>query len=182
MQQVIRGLLIGTMCVTGLGCAKATDDRIVEAKRQVLRGSDLTETRKQALAEQQITGDNGELLSSNVVVAGITIPRGFEPKFVFEHEWHYDGQVPLDRLANYFRAQLDATVEQPNPYSVVFAQATARTSNKGTNAMAPVRVKIVRVPGREGWSRIQILAAADSTAQKSTPMQADLTVGRHSTE
>lgn len=176
MPQIIRQLLLVSLCVTGVGCSSTASDHSAEVRRQVLRGNELTETRRRVLSERRVTDDKGALIPSNITLAGITIPRGFEPKYVFEHEWHYDGQLSLKELENYFRAQLDATItRRANDGSTLFAHATV----KSTPNMAPVAVTILPIPGREDWSRIQILAGSTEATPNPAQVQAELTVRRH---
>lgn len=179
MHEVIRQLLLGTMCVTAFDCSSSSGDRSEAIRREVLRGNDLTETRRKAADEHRLLDDNGALIPSNVARAGITLPRGFEPKFVFDYEWNYDGHVPLKKLEDYFRAQLDSpAIQRTENGSVVFGHATV----KGSPSMTPVSVTILPVAGREEWSRIQILAARPLPIKNFQQIKAELAVRRHSNE
>lgn len=138
--------------LAGAGCTTPAEQRRAEVRRQLLRAETIAQERTRQIDAQRVTDPNGELLPSNNQVAGITLPRGYEPKFVFEHEWHYDGQLPIKKLESYFLARVDATVERPDPQSIVFAGAKMR----GATGVTPVKLTLLPVPGREDWSRIRI--------------------------
>lgn len=154
---------MGVMCVAWLGCSHKAEERSADIKRQVLRVEDLQSKRERIVAERRILDPQGELIPSTQQVAGVTLPRGFRPKFVFEHEWHFDGALPLQKVENYFSARLDATVQHPNTTSVEFSRATS----KDAKGMSPVSLTVMEIPGRKGWSRIQIRAATPAAEQLS---------------
>ena len=124
-------------------------------RRDVLRSNNLADERRKRYEAIRITDDQGHLMPSDTKVAGVVLPRGYEPKFLFEYEWYYDGEKPFSLLNTYVKSQLDfAEVQQSNNSSLTYVQA--RT--KGDSQMKPVSVTISPVPGRENWSRIQIEA------------------------
>lgn len=168
--------VLALVCLASPACATPAEEHRAEVRRQLLDAEKQSQERGRILDAQRVTNSNGELLPSNNQVAGITLPRGFEPKFVFEHEWHYDGQLPLKKLENYFVSRLEATVERPDPYSIVFARA--RT--KGDAAMNLVTITILPVPGRDDWSRIHIVEARPlpKTFPTATEIEAEL-AARH---
>src|SRR5436190_1089342 len=62
----------------------------------------------QALARQsQILDEHGELIASDQVVAGLTLPRGLTQVMSFPHEWYLKGrQVPAEALERYVLARI----------------------------------------------------------------------------
>lgn len=135
-------------------CAEREDPK-AQMRRDVLRSNNLQEERRKHYDAIRTTDDQGHLLPSNTKVAGVAVPRGYEPKFLFEYEWYYDGEKPFPLLDAYIKSQLDFTeVQQLNKSALTYIQA--RT--KGDSQMKPVSVTISPVPGRENWSRIKIEA------------------------
>jgi hypothetical protein len=135
-------------------CAEREDPK-AQIRRDVLRSNNLADERRKRYEAIRTTDDQGNLKPSDTKVAGVVLPRGYEPKFLFEYEWYYDGEKPYGLLATYFTSQLDfAEVKRPNNSALTYVQA--RT--KGDSQMKPVSVTISPVPGREDWSRIQIVA------------------------
>jgi hypothetical protein len=141
---------IGTAAI---GCNGEAAQR-AEARRALLSEENLMAKRDERIAAQRITNAEGDLLPSTNQIAGVVLPRGFSPKFTFDHEWYYDGEHSFGRVRKYFEQQLDGTLERPDTSSLVFARATT----KGAKDMKPVSVKIYPVPGRDDWCRIQINA------------------------
>jgi hypothetical protein len=148
-----RGLM-GAVCGAWLGCSHGADEHSAEIRRQVLRVEDLQTKQARIVAEHRVLDPQGELIPSTTQVAGITLPRGFQPKFVFEHEWHFDGALPLRKVENYFSARLDASVQHPNTSTVEFAHATWKDAKEATS----VSLTVLEIPGRKGWTRIHIRA------------------------
>jgi len=154
---------MGAVCVTWLGCSRDADQHSADIRRQVLRAEDLPTKHARIVAEHRVLDPQGELIPSTEVVAGITLPRGFQRIFVFEHEWHFEGALPLQKAENYFSARLDANVQHPNTRTVEYLHATL----KGAKELSPVNVTVQQIPGRKGWSRIQIRTAKPVTEQLS---------------
>jgi hypothetical protein len=153
MHWMIRRFALVLMCASVGACSSAEEQRKVEVRRQVLLAEDLGSKREQAIEAARISTSKGDLLPSKTRVAGIIIPRGFAPKFVLSHEWHYDGQHTLPTVEAYFRAQLDATITPGPAYSVVFNRARM----KGEPNMTPVSLTIMPIPGRNDMTRVRIV-------------------------
>ena len=135
-------------------CSKQQDEKAL-MRREVLRVNNLAAERRKQLDEVRVTDERGDLLASKQRVAGVLLPRGYDPKFTFEYDWYYDGQQPYSKLVKYFTEQLESTtVQQPNRSTLTFVEARA----KGDTQMKPVSVTVMPVPGREDWSRFHIVA------------------------
>jgi hypothetical protein len=163
-----RGTLwvLGALAALGGGCSNAEQDRRAEARRQLLRAQNLDEERIARAAKTRQTTFDGDLLPSETKAAGITIPRGFKPKFDFEYEWYFDGEQPLSKLEKYLVERVDSpSIEHPDPTQVLFTQARA----KGVPDMKPVTIKIYPVPGRSDWSRLNIVEQRPMPARIPTP-------------
>ncbi|HET8936000.1 MAG TPA: hypothetical protein VFN67_21285 [Polyangiales bacterium] len=151
---------VWTACAVLLGggalcaCSEREDPK-EQIRRDVLRSNNLADERRKRIDAIRTTDDKGNLLPSDTKVAGVVLPRGYEPKFLFEYEWYYDGEKPFALLDTYIKSQLDyADVQRQNNSALTYVQA--RT--KGDSQMKPVSVTISPVPGREDWSRLQIVA------------------------
>jgi hypothetical protein len=149
-------ICLGAASLLGGACSNADETRRAELRRQILRGQNLEKEQAQRREQTRVTTFDGDLLPSETKVAGVVIPRGFEPKFNFEYEWYFDGAQPLAKLEKYVLQHMDAaTVERPDSVAILFTQA--RT--KGVSDMRPVTIKIFPVPGRSDWSRINIVGS-----------------------
>jgi hypothetical protein len=111
------------------------------------------------------TDDHGNLLPSDKTVAGVVLPRGYDPTFAFAYEWYFDGEKPYGKLAAYFTERLDfARVERTNGTTLTYVQA--RT--KGDSQMKPVTVSISPLPTRDDWSQLHIVGQQPLPAQPQT--------------
>lgn len=136
----------------GYGCSKE-EDRQAQLRRDVLRANDLAAERRKQLDAVRVLDANGKLIPSDQRVAGIVLPRGYEPRFEIDHEAYYDGKVSYTKLATYFTEQLDfITIQRPNNYTLTFVDARM----KGDTQMKPVDITISPTPVRSDWSRIRI--------------------------
>lgn len=135
------------------GCSKQ-EDRQAQLRRDVLRANNLAAERRKQYEAVRVLDADGRLLPSDQRVAGVVLPRGYEPKFKIAQEAYYDGKLPYSKLATYFAEQLEfSTVRRPNNDTLTFVQARS----KGDMQMKPVEVTISPIPGRSDWSRIRIL-------------------------
>jgi hypothetical protein len=150
---VIAAILLSSSTML-CACSKREDPKAL-MRREVLRANNLAAERRKDLDATRVTDDHGNLLPSKQRVAGVILPRGYDPKFTFDYEWYYDGEQPYSKALKYFTEQLDSeTVQQPNRSTLTFVRARA----KGDTQMKPVSVTVMPVPGREDWSRIHIVA------------------------
>ena len=149
--RIVRSIIFAGYVIAAASCRH---DDAEEARRALLRTQNLAAQRDERIAAQRITNADGDLLPSATTIAGVVLPRGFNPKFTFDHEWYYDGEYSFRRVLAYFEQRLDGVIDRPDKSAVVFQGA----KTKGVSDMKPVTVKIVPVPGREDWTRIQITA------------------------
>jgi len=153
----------------GLAAASCTShdaEQRAEARRQLLRAENLEQQRRDALAAQRLSDANGNLLPSNEKLAGIVLPRGYKPKFVYEREWTYDGELPFHKLEQYFLQNLSADIAHPSGMLTRFVRARP----VGEPNAQPVLLEVSPVPGREDWSRIHIQQPAPAPEH---PLSAD---------
>jgi hypothetical protein len=151
------GILTITLLASG-GCSHVSSEesaRRAEARRTLLRGENFEQQRIAHLEKTRLTTYQGDLLPSDTQVAGLVIPRGFTMKYELDHEWYYDGELPVAKLEKYLHERVTSVaVERPDRFSVVFAQAVDKSAPK----MDPLLIKIFPVPGRSDWSRMDIRA------------------------
>ena len=133
-------------------CSSREVDRKSELRRQLLRAENLAQKRDEIMAAQRLSDENGNLLESKEQIAGVTLPRGYKPKFVHEREWTYDGELPFNKLEQYFLQRLNASIEHPSGMLTRFKDARPQ----GQPNALPILVEVSPVPGRSDWSRIHI--------------------------
>ena len=151
---IVSWAALGMLSTLGAsGCGKSNADQRAEIRRQLLRADNLEQKHREQIEAGRLTDANGDLRPSDKQLAGITIPRGYQPKTVAEREWTYDGELPFHKLEQYFLQRLTATVEHPAGMLTRFTQAKPM----GEPNAAPVEVEVLPVPGRSDWSRIHII-------------------------
>jgi hypothetical protein len=151
--------LVALIALAAVGCkGDVAAERRAEARRALLRGEDLEKEHNARVEKERLTSFSGDLLPSETELVGIVLPRGFKPKFQFDHEWTYDGELPIARLEKYFRQSLDSqSIDHPDAVATEFTQARSKNAKAGPD-QKPVWLKIYPVPGRSDWSRIVIRA------------------------
>jgi hypothetical protein len=178
--------VFGLVALTALAAVGCKDDaaaaRRAEARRALLRGEDLEKERMARLAKERLTTSSGDLLPSDTEIAGIVLPRGFKPKFKFDHEWTYDAALPISKLEKYFQESLNSqSVEHPDSVATEFTQARSKNT-KASAAEKPAWVKIYPVPGRSDWSRIVIRAPKPLPDHTPTEAEVRAELARRSNE
>ena len=175
--RVACALSAALVCGGALSACSKQEDRKELIRREVLRANNLVAERRKEFEAVRVTDDHGNLLASKQRVAGVPLPRGYDPKFTFDYEWYFDGEQPYSKLVKYFTEQLDsANVQRPNGSTLTFVQARA----KGDTQMKPVSVTVSPVPGRDDWSRIHIVAQQPTPAhlQSKAEIEAELSLRR----
>lgn len=83
-----------------LACSSEGEDEETR-RRGATESEELTGPRPDALYD-----DDGNLLESDVVVAGLRLPRGLEEKLVEERSHTYESRVPIEKIIAYFGPRL----------------------------------------------------------------------------
>jgi hypothetical protein len=91
----------------------------------------------------------GELRESDVVVAGLRMPRGVEQKLSYERRHVFETSVPMEKVQRYFGPRLRTPIVTPNGQGVTYRDATPRDATGGV-----VRLDVTLVPA--GLGRVQI--------------------------
>src|SRR4051794_29390197 len=89
------------LCAGALCACSKQEDQKAQMRRAVLRANNLVAERRKELDEVRVTDEHGDLLASKQRVAGVLLPRGYDPKFTFDYEWFYDGPLPYGKLVKY---------------------------------------------------------------------------------
>lgn len=97
--------LIAT-AVALLGCSGQTKR---ERQRELLRPVDRQAELRKVQQGQKLYDQNGRLLASSEVVAGLRLPRGLETRLKGEGRWIYQTEVPLEKLHWYLNSHLQIT-------------------------------------------------------------------------
>ena len=102
---------------------------------------------------QKIFDEQGRLLPSTSLVAGVRLPRGMQPEYTFEHEFYYRSDATLAQLQAYFGPRLlTGQVERGGRGTVTYVNAQP----KDTTKKAYVSVRIGPAPGNSGQSEVLI--------------------------
>jgi hypothetical protein len=133
--------------VVALAClAACSTDKPEEAtrRRAILRAPDVQKVRAEREAQTRLTDERGELLESDRVVAGVTLPRGFSLALALEHAWYYrSSEVSLEQLDRYFLPRLQSREIRRGARSIEDVSARPKAQ---PNAVA-VSVRIGAAPG-----------------------------------
>lgn len=91
----------------------------------------------------------GALRESDVVVAGLRLPRGLEQKFAHGRRHVFETAVPIEKVQRYFGPRLRTPVVTPNGQGVTYREAVP---SDATGAV--VRLDVSIVPA--GLGRVQV--------------------------
>lgn len=91
----------------------------------------------------------GELRESDVVVAGLRLPRGLDEKLSTERRHVFETSVPIEKVQRYFGPRLRTPVVTPNGQGVTYRDAAPRDATGGV-----VRLDVSIVPA--GVGRVQV--------------------------
>lgn len=94
---------------------------------------------------------HGELRESDVVVAGLRLPRGLEKKFELDRRHVYETHVPLTKVQRYFGPRLRTGNVSRVGEGATFHEATPRDT---TGAIVKLDVSIV--PAGEGLVQVNV--------------------------
>lgn len=134
-------------CLAALGClAACSTDKPEEAtrRREILRAPDVDKVRAEREAQTRVADERGELLASDRVVAGVTLPRGFSLALALEHTWYYrSSEVSLEQLDRYFLQRLQSREIRRGARTIEYVSARPKAQ---PNAVA-VSVRIGVAPG-----------------------------------
>ncbi|HEX2675146.1 MAG TPA: hypothetical protein VHM19_00865 [Polyangiales bacterium] len=148
---------LGVACLLGAssGCHRKSQDD--ERRRAVLKPVDLHDKERELYEKMRLYDDQGNLLASDVKVAGMNLPRGMTQTFVLEREWYFDGPIPPNKVDAYLHAHLEiGQISWPSNNTVEYAMSKV----KDTPDSPPVLVRLFPSPGRGGSVRLYIRQAA----------------------
>lgn len=104
-------------------------------------------------ATERIYGDDGELLESEVTVAGLTLPRGLETVTEEERRHVYRTGVPLHEVQSYFGVRLvTGEVDARRGGGATYIDAVPRDVRGGA-----VRLDVTIEPSSAARTRVEII-------------------------
>lgn len=110
-------------------CTDDAAERRSEAQRALLRPPDVEKLREQKREAVRIVSEQGELLESDEVVAGVRLPRGFKLVHSLANEWYYRSRgVTLEQLDRYFQSRIESYRIERSPHTVVYEAARPRNT------------------------------------------------------
>jgi hypothetical protein len=137
-----------------ISCADEAPDNDAR-RRGLLQAPNAEKARAERHAQTRLTDDRGELVASQQVVAGITLPRGFSLVLALEHAWYYRSpDVSLEQLDRYFLRQLDSREIRREPRTIEYVGARP----KGQSDAVPVDVRVGIASGAKEQREIRIRA------------------------
>jgi hypothetical protein len=141
------------LLVANLAACSGKDGSDDERRRALLRPPDPALARAAEREKARLADDEGALLPSDKVFAGITLPRGFAGVLALEHERYYrSAYVSLAQLDRYFSGRLAAQAVERSPHTIRFVAAREKENPKAI----PVTVRIGVAPGVPGTHEIYI--------------------------
>jgi hypothetical protein len=93
----------------------------------------------------------GNLRESEVVVAGLTLPRGLEPAGELERFHAYRSSVPIEKIQAYFGPRLITGQVDRHGSSAIFREAVPREARGGI-----VKLDVSIIPMNTSTTRIEI--------------------------
>lgn len=88
-------------------------------------------------------GEDGALLESDRVIAGLAMPRGLEPVFEEEGRHTFTGRLPVRKVLDYFGRRLITGDVTPIGLGAAYKNATPRDVRGGA---VPLHVTVLSVP------------------------------------
>lgn len=147
--------VVAAILLSGLAPAGCSKQDEAEQQRDLLRGRDRSAELQAAAEKRRVRNAEGDLLPSDVKVAGIVIPRGFKQALEMPGAWYFDSSEPLAETEQYFTRRLTATrVSRNEQLELEFYQAREQADAQ----MKPAFVRVGRVPAQEGRTRIHVMA------------------------
>jgi hypothetical protein len=138
-----------------LGCSCESSER-AEQRRAVLAPRDLDRQRREAQEKTRLYDERGQLVPSDIKVAGVFLPRGLKQILVREREWYFDAALPLPKLQAYFSACFASyDVKQPRNDTVEFLRGVP----KDTPDAPFVLVRFSRAAHDKSLARVYIRQA-----------------------
>jgi len=140
-------LLVGASACSG---GRAAEDEHGPALPRARNGAQVTHTSPAPLYD-----DEGNLLESDQVVAGLTLPVGLEQARSEPRIHVYTSRVPTDKVARYFGARLMTGQVVRIGQGAVFKSADVRNVRGGSvklevsvlaGSASPTRVEIIELP------------------------------------
>ncbi|MBW2460989.1 MAG: hypothetical protein JRH11_05040 [Deltaproteobacteria bacterium] len=95
--------------------------------------------------------EEGNLLESDVVVAGLRLPRGFELTVEVDRRHVYDSHVPIEKIHRYFGPRLITGQVDRHGDGATFREAVPRAARGGI-----VKLDVSIVPRSRTTTRIEI--------------------------
>jgi hypothetical protein len=139
-------------CCMFAACSHRREDED-DKRRALLTPQDLPAKRDTAREAARLFDAAGNLIPSETKVAGLLVPRGMTLVVAPEHEWYFDGPLPLPKLEKYLREHLEIHDEDHSiPGRIDFAESRPRD----TPAPTPTFVSFYPKPGRPELSQLYI--------------------------
>ncbi|MCG8555304.1 MAG: hypothetical protein MJD61_08455 [Proteobacteria bacterium] len=95
----------------------------------------------------------GNLLPSEQVLSGLTLPRGLTRKRAMRRRWVYESRVPVDKLRRYFGLRLITGQIRPGGGGITYVAATPREAKGG---VVKLDVKVGDHPSTRGIAVVDI--------------------------
>jgi hypothetical protein len=106
-------------------------DRTEERRREILRAPEPAAAVAPAPRRPPLFDENGLLLPSDEVVAGLRLPRGLKLKRTLFRHWVYETKVPLDKLNIYFTPLLYGGSLRATGKITTYTSARLRSDRSG---------------------------------------------------
>lgn len=152
---IARALSLALACAGVVGGACGGGSEAPEVAEEVAPAPEVA--REERPEPEPLYGEDGELLESSHVVAGLRLPRGLEQVIAEERRHVYSSEVPLVKVQRYFGVRLvTGEVSERPGGGATYVDAVPRDVRGGAvhldvtiepSSMAATRVEIVeRVP------------------------------------
>lgn len=146
---LLNSLLLALLGSTLGGCSREEE----QVRRELLRPIDIRKKRVVEREKKRYVDAAGELIPSDQVVAGITLPKGLKLYRSFEREWYLEAKrIDVGQLERYFAPRLDPLAVERNDSLVSFVDAHLRNDPSARK----VTVRLSRLIGSETVTDVYI--------------------------
>jgi hypothetical protein len=154
-QYRLRALLLGIVLVhASAGCRHRQAVAPEERKRELLKPPDVQREQAEDERKRQLIDQEGDLVPSDQIVAGVVLPRGLLLRSLAPPEWTYRGEhLPPAALERYFTARLlTSEITRTKDGMVTFDLAQPKDDPKAP----PITLRITRLMGAESTTEVYI--------------------------
>lgn len=158
------------LLLLSVACDGGDAERRAERQRELLRPPDVKKLGAEQREAVRIVSEQGELLESDEVVAGVRLPRGFELVRTLPYAWYYHSRaVTFEQLDRYFQTRIISSRIERTTSTVRYDAAKPRD-----NPEAPFVTVRIGTAGSDRTAREIYIRRPDPAARRPLMSEAEV--------